>query len=639
MLKKKSTKSSGSHKKAARGRQPAPPAKAPVKPVRRRFIISSKSKQPRRETEAKVSTGPKAQVASKAQNGQPKGSLQSKMPIQPQTTPSTPSATAVPGATVDLTETIKTLLHLAQENGYVTYDDINDVLPDNLNPDDLDELYTKLRTLEVEIVDQAEVERAKPAQPEEADEDSRLEILDDPVRMYMNQMGKVPLLTREQEVEICKKIEDAELEMKRIVYSLGFAAKEHIAIAEKLLSEPPKERFDRVIVDKQVANRDRHLKNLRLLIKKVRAADMEVDAKFLNWRKISQKGRREAMLKELQKLDKKLQAMFPKFYYKQKVIEEMIVVAGNVHEKFQASVRRIQELESLPKANARTAEIEAEKAKIGTLELFVRMSREEFYKAFDDLKLAADRAQQAKTHMAEANLRLVVSVAKKYTNRGQSFLDLIQEGNIGLMKGVEKFEYRRGYKFSTYAIWWIRQAITRSIADQARTIRIPVHMIEIMNKLWRAQKQLTQELGREPTPEELADEMHMPVSRINSLLKMAQQPISLHAPVGDEGDVSVGDFIEDKSAENPSDVTSYSLLKEKLGDVLTTLTERERKILEMRFGLIDGYERTLEEIGKMYNVTRERIRQIEAKALRKLRHPTRVRHLQGFLEAEEEAAA
>ena len=602
------------------------PAQSPA--LRRRFVLTSR--KPKAPPTPPPSTG--------KSNGQPAGQPASPDPkADPKAVASNIPAgiTINPNASdIDLTETVKTLLHLAQENGYVTYDDINDILPDGLNPDDLDQLFTKLRNLDVEIVDQAEAERAKPAEPEE-DEDARLEILDDPVRMYMNQMGKVPLLTREQEVEICKKIEDAEIDMKRIVYSLGFTAKEHIAIAEKLLSEPPKERFDRVVIDKKIANREGHLRDLRRLIKMVHARDQKVDQKYVSWQKSQQKGRKLKLERELAKLSTSLQELYPRFAFKQKVAEEMIVVAGNVHEKFKASCRLIEEMEHLRTSAERRTAIEAERAKLRTLEQFVRMERDQFYKLFAELKLAADRAHQAKTHMAEANLRLVVSVAKKYTNRGQSFLDLIQEGNIGLMKGVEKFEYRRGYKFSTYAIWWIRQAITRSIADQARTIRIPVHMIEIMNKLWRAQKQLTQELGREPTPEEIADEMHMPVSRINALLKMAQQPVSLHAPVGDDGDVSVGDFIEDKSAENPSDMTSYALLKDKLGDVLSSLTERERKVLELRFGLGDGYSRTLEEVGKQFKVTRERIRQIEAKALRKMRHPTRIRQLQGFLETEE----
>jgi len=310
----------------------------------------------------------------------------------------------------------------------------------------------------------------------------------------------------------------------------------------------------------------------------------------------------------------------------------MGLVAENIRDKIQLGLRSITAWEGQRKSPEQQSVLEVERQKILALEEFVRMSCEEFLMAYERLQLAGLRALQAKTEMVEANLRLVISIAKKYTNRGLSFLDLIQEGNMGLMKAVEKFEYRRGYKFSTYATWWIRQAITRAIADQARTIRIPVHMIETINKLMRVQKRLIQDFGREPSPEEMADELQMPVERVRAVLKMAQQPISLQSPVGDGEDTSFGDFIEDKGTENPSEMTSYSLLKDKLGDVLSSLTEREREVLKLRFGLGDGYSRTLEEVGRQFRVTRERIRQIEAKALRKMRHPTRIRQLQGFLE-------
>ena len=537
-------------------------------------------------------------------------------------------------AQAELAEKIKELVLLAQEQGHLTFGDINDAMPDNLvSPEVMEDVYVKLRNLEIEIVDQAEVDRVRQPEAEE-DEKTRLDVLDDPVRMYLRQMGQVPLLTREQEVEISKRIEQAELGVQRIIHQLGFTAKEHLALADKLAAEPPRERFDRVVLDNKADNREAYLRSLHKLMKSVRELDQQVDEQFAIFRDATGKAKRSAAAKALQKLTAKLTASFPKFFFKHKVIEEMALVAENIHDKIQSSRRVITDQEHQPKSAHQHAIIESEQSKLRVLEEFVRMPAADFLAAYKQLTQFTAHANDAKTEMVEANLRLVISIAKKYTNRGMSFLDLIQEGNMGLMKAVEKFEYRRGYKFSTYATWWIRQAVTRAIADQARTIRIPVHMIETINKLMRTQKRLLQDFGREPTAEEIAEDMAYPVERVRAVMKMAQQPISLQSPVGDGEETSLGDFIEDKNTESPIDITSYALLKDRLGDVLSSLNERERRVLELRFGLGDGYARTLEEVGRQFRVTRERIRQIEAKALRKMRHPTRIRLLHGFLEIE-----
>ncbi|HEY5621049.1 MAG TPA: RNA polymerase sigma factor RpoD [Pontiella sp.] len=649
--KKKSSKKAPATKKTAKtsAKKKAPAKKAAAKNAPAKKVAAKKApakKAPAKKAPAKKAAEKKAPAKKAAE----KKAAEKKAPAKRISAKSTQeekvaaTVAAVDEATsggVSLMEReerndrIKELMALASDHGFLTYEDINEAFPEDLVVvEDIDKIVGLLQSMEIDIIRQDDVEEYQARmEKEQADKQSaRSDVLDDPVRMYLKQMGQVPLLTREQEVEISMRIEEAEIATTKMFNRLGCATDAYLGVIERL--ELGKERFDHIISDKHVECREDYFNDLPKVLQGI---DRNRELKRKYYLEASKAKKDSAEEKKALKLfngaQDRLTEYFKQLHFKQKAIEDIVPQVDKQYHKMKHCMDEIDRLKK-SRAKSAAADLRVVRKELKDLETYLQMDQKEFVQHYNDLRVWLRKGLKAKTEMIEANLRLVISIAKKYTNRGLSFLDLIQEGNMGLMKAVEKFEYRRGYKFSTYATWWIRQAITRSIADQARTIRIPVHMIETINKLMRIQKQLLQEFGREATPEELAEEMDLPVERVRAILKIAQQPISLQSPIGDSDDTHFGDFIEDKSAEKPDEMTAFSLLKEKIGDVLQTLTDREQEVLTLRFGLVDGYPRTLEEVGRKFNVTRERIRQIEAKALRKMRHPTRIRKLEGFLDGE-----